>query len=103
MLGRVRSEFGNLRLEAAHDDLRGHLARDLAGTVSAHAVRQHRDPDGGVRRNAVLVELTHAAGVGNCGYFDKIMRHATERLVALFDTDIRIPTSLRRMDGSNTC
>ena len=53
--------------------------------------------------NAVLIELTHAAGVGDCGYFDKIMRHATEQLVAQFDNGYPDPKSLRRMDGSSTC
>ncbi len=103
MYGRVRSEFGNLRLQAVHDDLRGHLARDLAGAVSAHAVRQYRDPDVGVGGNAVLIELTHAAGVGECGYFDKIMRHASEQSAAQTDNGIRSLGSLRWMDGSSTC
>ena len=37
-------KLGDLGLKAAHDDLRSHLACDLAGTVSAHAVGQYRDP-----------------------------------------------------------
>ena len=65
-------KLANLGLEAAHDYLCSHLACDLAGTVSAHAVGQYRDPGFGIGHNAVLVELAHAASVGNGGYFDEI-------------------------------
>src|SRR5258708_23560793 len=44
MLGRVRSELGNLSLEAAHNDLCGHVACGLARAGAAPNPRAGRHP-----------------------------------------------------------
>ena len=64
-------ESAALRPEALLNDSGGQAARDLTGTMAAHSIGEDRGPDPEVGNDAVLVELPHAANVGNGCHFDE--------------------------------
>jgi hypothetical protein len=69
MLAYVCADRVDGRGKARHEHLRGHPARNLAGAMPAHAVGERQNAARGIGRDAVLVVLTHVAGIGQQRHF----------------------------------
>ncbi len=73
---RGRASVGEMDAQAVDDKVGRHVAGDLAGPVSAHAVSQRHDPDLRSHHDAILIELAHVAGIGQADRLNDFARHA---------------------------
>src|SRR6266567_595338 len=71
----ARTKVSDPGLEAIEDELCRHAACHFAGAMAPHAVCERGHAELRIGDDRVLVELAHAAGIGEGGYLDEPARH----------------------------